>query len=62
MREGAKTLAADLYAALGLWWSSDDEQPSQKEFGGRLKANGLQSFKKSGKIWRAGIAIKPKDH
>ncbi len=62
LREGAKTSAADLYTAFGLWWSSDDEQPSQKEFGGRLRANGLQSFKKSGKIWWAGIAIGSKDH
>ena len=60
--EGAKTSAADLYAAFGLWWSSDDEQPSQKEFGGRLRATGLQWFKKSGKRWWAGIAIKSKDH
>ncbi len=60
--EGAKTSAADLYTALGLWWSSDDEQPSQKEFGGRLRASGLQWFKKSGKRWWAGIAIGSKDH
>ena len=62
LSDGAKTTAADLYAALGLWWSRDDDQPSQKEFGSRLTAAGLQSIKKSGKRWWAGITLKPKDH
>ncbi len=62
LREGAKTSAADLYGALGLWWNRDDELPVQKEFGGRLRAKGLQPFKKSGKSGWSGIAIKPKDH
>lgn len=63
LRDGAKTTAADLFAAFGLWWSGDDDdQPSQKEFGSRLTASGLQSIKKSGKRWWAGITLKPKDH
>ena len=58
LREGAKTPAADLYAALGTWWSGDNGLPSQKEFGGRLRATGLQSVKKSGKIGWLGIKLK----
>jgi len=62
LREGGKASAADLYATFGLWWSGDDDLPSQKEFGSRLRANGLQSFKKLGtKFWR-GITIQSKDH
>ena len=60
-QKGAKTSAANLYGAFCAWWSRDDELPSQKEFGGRLRAAGYQSFKKSGKIWWAGITVKPKD-
>ena len=62
LQGGAKTSAADLYRAFCTWWNLDDELPSQKEFGTRLGASGHQKFKKSGKIWRSGITIKPQDH
>ena len=61
LQDAAKTSAADLHAALGFWWCRDDEIPSQKDFGSRLTALGLQGFKKSGKAWRRGIALKSKD-
>jgi putative DNA primase/helicase len=59
--EGKITPAKDLFDAVKLWWSGDDELPSQKEFGGRLRASGLQSIKKSGNKSWCGIALKPKD-
>ncbi len=63
LRERAITSAADLFAAFGLWWNNDDgDQPSQKVFGSRLTAAGLQSGKKSGKSKWTGITLKPKDH
>ena len=61
LQDSAKTSAADLYAAFSLWWIHDDETPSQKDFGGRLTASGLQRFKKSGKSWWRAIALKSKD-
>jgi hypothetical protein len=57
LKEGAKTKAADLYAALNMWWPSDEDgPPNPKVFGGRLRTAGLKSFKKGTKWW-SGIAL-----
>ena len=59
IKDGAKTMAADLYTALIKWWQLDDDTPpSQKEFGRRLGTAGLRREKKSGYYWWFGITLK----
>jgi len=61
-KKGAKTKAEQLHAALLEWWLLDDEdKPTKKQLGQRLRAAGFQSFKKSGFMWWGGIALQPKE-
>ena len=59
--EGKTESAKSLYGAFCTWWSGDDETPTQKEFGSRLRAKGLKNKKKSGNYLWHGIALTSKD-
>jgi putative DNA primase/helicase len=59
LKEGAKAKAGDLFGAIVTWWPCDEDgPPSQKVFGGRLRAAGLRREKKSGINWWFGVTLK----